>query len=205
MHLEEIIISNSDGDNCFSIRGNIVLVRNILRHTENQAVHIVSLRFEKVENFYQYPLCSSELGIYLVWFVRAIIQCSPFKCYIKICLMSKKRAFVAIPMHGAKCTKVILSNTWMYTLDSWAHSYFCHGFRQHVVLVETYRNFRYRCTGGSFCLGHPIQPWSSEPVLKPWNLNEAAWSRPLFTYQLYILCNVKTRNNEITTPHRYEL
>ena len=59
------IVSSSKGDNCFQLNGEIVIIRNIL-HSPLGETFVVYTHFKKCESFFQYPMDSLRLGIYMV-------------------------------------------------------------------------------------------------------------------------------------------
>jgi hypothetical protein len=93
---KETIISCCKGDNCFEVDDEIVLVRNILCSADE--TYIVYEPFEKKEPFFQYPLPSVSLGIYLVSQLSGQVQVTPV-CRIskKMILLPFQQFFVVFP------------------------------------------------------------------------------------------------------------
>ena len=59
----EYFVSTSQGNNCFEICGKPSLVKNIINSNENETL-IVFGSFIDIQSFYNYPLDSTQLGVY---------------------------------------------------------------------------------------------------------------------------------------------
>lgn len=64
IHFENFILKNKEPDNCCSLlNGYIILIENIVLNMDQQ-FNIIGRRFMVLENFYEDPCSSSQLGIY---------------------------------------------------------------------------------------------------------------------------------------------
>lgn len=60
-----MFMSSMVGNNCLEVDGKVVLIRNICV-CENGDVIIIFETYKEMRSFFQYPLDSRDLGIYLV-------------------------------------------------------------------------------------------------------------------------------------------
>lgn len=68
----QTLISSSRGDDCFSVGGRVVIVRNILSHSGT--VKVLCNLFETAKSFFNYPMDSSRLGILFVFNLSEHLQ-----------------------------------------------------------------------------------------------------------------------------------
>ena len=63
MQIDGFYISTSDGNNCVQIGSSYGLIRNIIQDPENLKVFLMFEQLMLIEDFFQHPLKSSDLGI----------------------------------------------------------------------------------------------------------------------------------------------
>lgn len=90
-------ISCSNGDNCFTVGGRILLVKNIiLPHCES--VKAICHFFEDCDSFFNYPIDSACLGIYFVSKLSKNLHVvSIDELQRKMVLLPFKSGYVALP------------------------------------------------------------------------------------------------------------
>lgn len=103
LQFQELVIAgtkidvSSDGDRCVKIGGCIALTDNILQCQDK--IYIVFRESELMESFFEYPLSSSDLGIYLVGKIssrlKTIELSDHFEKYVRLPDQDK---FVAVPL-----------------------------------------------------------------------------------------------------------
>ena len=91
-------ISCTGKDNCFSLDGKTILIRNILT-TPTEETLVVYEDFERSESVFSYPLQSSDIGINLVQNLSGRLSVANI-CNVgqKCVLLHHKSGFVAIPL-----------------------------------------------------------------------------------------------------------
>ncbi|XP_046892441.1 uncharacterized protein LOC124478255 isoform X1 [Hypomesus transpacificus] len=93
----QTMISSSRGDNCFSVGGRVLIVRNILSHSGT--VEVLCNFFETDKNFFNYPMDSSRLGILFVFNLSEHLQLLPVEeLKTKMVLLPFKTGYVALPL-----------------------------------------------------------------------------------------------------------
>jgi hypothetical protein len=95
-------VSSSHGDNCFEIAGKIGLIRNILRDTVHEPFDgfVLFEEFANVESFFEDPLNSKNLNIFLVNKLNDTKKIHPLAVKAKYVLLPNKQGFVVMPqMH----------------------------------------------------------------------------------------------------------
>jgi len=93
-----IFVSCQDGDNCFMINDQCIVVQNILLTVSNETL-IVYEFFKFKEPLFLYPLNSLELGIFTVWGKSdAVRVCQLADLTSKVILLPSKEKFAVIPI-----------------------------------------------------------------------------------------------------------
>lgn len=93
----QTLISSSRGDDCFSVGGRILIVRNILSHSGT--VKVLCNFFETAKSFFTYPMDSSCLGILFVFNLSEDLQLLPVEeLKTKMVLLPLKTGYVALPL-----------------------------------------------------------------------------------------------------------
>lgn len=96
--LQNIVISCSQGDNCFRLSGRVVLVKNILVSCMSKERYLVIQEFTKHEPFFKYPITSSKIGSMLVTDLSRHVYVVALDDTIqKMVLLPHNGKFVAIP------------------------------------------------------------------------------------------------------------
>ncbi len=92
----QTLISSSRGDDCFSVGGRILIVRNILSHSGT--VKVLCNFFETAKSFFTYPM-DSCLGILFVFNLSEDLQLLPVEeLKTKMVLLPLKTGYVALPL-----------------------------------------------------------------------------------------------------------
>ena len=93
----QTVISSKTGNDCFSVGGRVVLVRNIL--SPAGTVKVLCSCFENAESFFSYPLDSERLGILFVFNLSKDFQIIPVEeLKTKMVLLPFKTGYVALPL-----------------------------------------------------------------------------------------------------------
>ncbi|XP_056608437.1 uncharacterized protein si:dkey-242h9.3 isoform X1 [Triplophysa dalaica] len=88
---------SSEGDRCVKIGGCIALIDNILQSQDK--IYIVYREYELMEPFFDYPLNSLQLGIYLVGQISSCLKTIQlFEHVEKYVRLPKQDKFVAVPL-----------------------------------------------------------------------------------------------------------
>jgi len=91
-------ISIKDGNNCFKIKGCIVLIRNILFCSETNEVFLLAEKYADVSDFYSYPASSYTFGICSVSkLCGSLLEAKAIDIDCKCVLLPYKNRFVAFP------------------------------------------------------------------------------------------------------------
>ena len=100
IHLNSFVLTTSNGDNCVKIGNQYVLVRNILSQPDlHPDALIVYAKFQRVADFFMYPLQSSALGIVRVSDIcnrLEVARVSQIAC--KCVLLPFRQEFVVVPL-----------------------------------------------------------------------------------------------------------
>lgn len=99
VHLPIVFLSVFQGDNCVLIANKVALVRNILCEAVENDKFVVYEEFLHAENFFENPLQSKDLRIFLVSDMSGEFKCcklSDISC--KCVLLPFKDSFVSIPL-----------------------------------------------------------------------------------------------------------
>ena len=101
LHIPDFIITLAPRNNCLTINGDVVLVRNIL--SIESKFSIVYQRFCDQSSFFVYPVRSDFLGIYRVWNLDSEFRIGPVDDIAsKNVIMPHKECFVVVPLIHSK-------------------------------------------------------------------------------------------------------
>lgn len=85
------------GNNCVQIGSHIALVRNFCTIDQND--YVVYERFARREDFFQYPLPSSHIGVYKVSHLCSILEHTLVRDILKkYVMLPHGNAYIAIPL-----------------------------------------------------------------------------------------------------------
>ncbi|XP_071111468.1 uncharacterized protein [Haliotis cracherodii] len=103
IQMDDFLISCSRGNNCVKLDNDVVIIKNILLHS-NQDISIIYEKFMDKSDFFTYPISSSIIGIHKVSRLTRHLfvgKLTLIKC--KYVLLPKHDSFIAIPvMHSEK-------------------------------------------------------------------------------------------------------
>jgi len=102
LHLPCGVISTAKGDNCILVNDRVVMVKNIV--VSKGTEYVVFQKFRHSDNFFCYPLESTDLGISLVSMLNSSLDYTPVAdIQIKMVLLphssqGDKASYLAIPL-----------------------------------------------------------------------------------------------------------
>lgn len=103
LQFQELVIggtkidASSEGDRCVKIGGCIALIDNILQCQDK--IYIVFREYELMEPFFEYPLSSCDLGIYLVGKISSRLKTIELFDHVeKYVRLPNQDKFVAVPL-----------------------------------------------------------------------------------------------------------
>lgn len=103
LQFQELVIGgtkinvSSEADRCVKIGGSIALIDNVLQ--SQGKIYIVFREYELMEPFFEYPLNSCELGIYLVGKISSSLKIIQLFDHVeKYVRLPKQDKFVAVPL-----------------------------------------------------------------------------------------------------------
>lgn len=107
--LYNIILTNkNEANSCFKTKcGDVVILDNITRTPQNQ-IFLIGYKFTKLENYYNFPIASSELGIIKVSCLQSHRTVYKIKQFLYKCVLfpDNDEVFVCIPLVHCKSLKM---------------------------------------------------------------------------------------------------
>lgn len=89
-------------DSCVLIDGNVVIINNILQSSDG-VIYIVYKKFRCATNFYEWPIDSSDIGVFLVQNLSDRLYVSPLSSvFCKYTLLPHRDKYVAVPVRHTK-------------------------------------------------------------------------------------------------------
>lgn len=99
MQLNGLFFSIRDRDNCVKIASRFGLIRNICKDPNESEPLVMFEHFSSVEDFFQYPLNSSDLGIVKVSHLSGILRAEKVSRIVtKYFRVPHKESFVLVPL-----------------------------------------------------------------------------------------------------------
>ena len=99
LQFQEVFFAIKSGDNCILIGDKVGLIRNILCENFDDVQHIINEEFGEVSNFFDIPLLSSDLRIFVVFGLTGhmeVVKVSDITC--KCVLLPFHGSFLSIPL-----------------------------------------------------------------------------------------------------------
>lgn len=98
--LRSITLTKNEANSCFKTKnGDVVILDNVIRTPQNQ-IFLMGYKFLKQENYYNFPIASSELGILKVSRLQNHTTVYKIKHFFCKCVLypDNDEAFVCIPL-----------------------------------------------------------------------------------------------------------
>ena len=104
MQMNGFYLSTSDGDNCVQTGSHYGLIRNIIQDPQDLTVFLMFEQFMMIENFFQRPLNSSDLGIVKANRLSGTLRAEKVSDIVcKLYSMPYKESFVLVPLVHQLC------------------------------------------------------------------------------------------------------